>query len=466
MRSKPLHRDYTNLFPHIARLVDISAVILSAFVVFVLPQWPAPLNVQNYQLAVLIGTLLVLIVFPLFNVYRSWRGRGWLVHIRTIAIAWMMVIMLLIFIAFITKTSALYSRQWLILWSVTGFGSLIGSRLLLGQVIKYLRLQGWNHKRIIVLGAGKLGRRVARQIRESNNIGYDIVAFFDDNGELHGREFDGIPVKGNIDQVPTLLAHDQVDEVWITLPMRAEQRLAEILHDLRHSTAAVRFVPDIFNLHLINHSIAEIAGMPVLNLSESPIHGINAVAKFIEDKILASIILVLISPLMMVIAIGVKLTSPGPVFYRQERVSWNGRRFMMLKFRTMPVDAENNTGPVWAKAGEQRATKLGMFLRRTSLDELPQFINVLRGDMSIVGPRPERPVFVGKFKDEVPHYMKKHLVKAGITGWAQVNGWRGDTDINKRIEYDIQYIENWSVWFDLRIIFLTLLKGFIHKNAY
>jgi putative colanic acid biosysnthesis UDP-glucose lipid carrier transferase len=182
--------------------------------------------------------------------------------------------------------------------------------------------------------------------------------------------------------------------------------------------------------------------------------------------VLAWIILLLFGPVMIAIAIGIKLTSPGPVLYREERVGWNNRPFEMLKFRSMPLNIEAQSGPIWARAGENRATSFGAFLRRTSLDELPQFINVLKGEMSIVGPRPERPAFVDKFKDEVPHYMKKHMVKAGITGWAQVNGWRGDTDLNKRIEYDLYYILNWSVWFDLRIAVQTVFMGFFNKNAY
>jgi len=206
--------------------------------------------------------------------------------------------------------------------------------------------------------------------------------------------------------------------------------------------------------------------LPVIDLNASPLVGINRFIKELEDKILSLLILIIISPLLLFIAIGIKLTSPGPVFFRQERVSWNGRPFAMYKFRSMPVDVENTSGPVWAKSDEQRATGLGAFLRKTSLDELPQFWNVLKGDMSIVGPRPERPFFVEKFKEEVPDYMKKHLVKAGITGWAQINGWRGDTDINKRIEYDLFYVENWSLWFDLKIIILTLFRGFVHKHAY
>ncbi len=194
--------------------------------------------------------------------------------------------------------------------------------------------------------------------------------------------------------------------------------------------------------------------------------GINQLVKFVEDRSLAAVILLLTSPLFAAIAVGVKLSSPGPVFYSQERVGWNGRRFMMLKFRSMPVQAENSTGAVWATRQDNRTTRFGRLLRRTSLDELPQFINVLKGDMSIVGPRPERPIFVDEFKHKIPDYMKKHLVKAGITGWAQVNGWRGNTDLAKRIEHDLYYIENWSLAFDLKIMLLTLFKGMMHENAY
>jgi Undecaprenyl-phosphate glucose phosphotransferase len=238
------------------------------------------------------------------------------------------------------------------------------------------------------------------------------------------------------------------------------------LHELRHQTITTRLLLDIFGLNILNSSISKLAGFPVLNVRSSPMIGGNRLIKALEDRFLAGIILLLISPLFLLIPLAVKLSSPGPVFYRQKRISWNGKEFDMLKFRTMPVDAEAITGPVWAREGEQRATKIGAFLRKTSLDELPQFINVLLGDMSIVGPRPERHVFVEEFKEKIPGYMQKHLVKAGITGWAQVNGWRGNTSLEKRIEYDLYYIENWSFLFDLKIIFLTCLQGFVNKNAY
>jgi putative colanic acid biosynthesis UDP-glucose lipid carrier transferase len=225
-------------------------------------------------------------------------------------------------------------------------------------------------------------------------------------------------------------------------------------------------VPDIYGFHLLNHSLTDIAGLPVVSLTETPMSGINSVIKTVEDYVLATLVLICTAPLLLAIAVGVKLSSPGPVLYRQERVTWKGERFAILKFRTMPLEVEDASGPVWSQRGERRATRFGAFLRRFSLDELPQLVNVLRGDMSLVGPRPERPEFVAQFRKEIPGYMQKHLVKAGITGWAQVNDLRGDSDLRRRIQFDLYYIENWSFWFDLRILTLTVLGVFRSRNAY
>ncbi len=262
------------------------------------------------------------------------------------------------------------------------------------------------------------------------------------------------------------MSAEDIDQVWMALPLRAEMRSKQLLEQLRNTTAQVCFVPDIYGFQLLNHSMTEVAGLPVINLTESPMAGANQMTKAIEDYLLASLIVVAISPLLLALAIGVKLSSPGPVLYRQRRVTWNGAEFAILKFRSMPVDAEAATGPTWAKPEEDRATPFGRFLRRWSLDELPQFFNVLKGEMSIVGPRPERPEFIERFRDQIPGYMQKHLVKAGITGWAQVNDLRGNTDLGKRIEYDLFYIENWSVWFDLRIILMTIGQVVKSRNAY
>jgi putative colanic acid biosynthesis UDP-glucose lipid carrier transferase len=465
MFPRGLMREYSRPLSVVARVMDVLCVLIGGLLAYSwrFGQWEMPVR---YQVSVLLALVFTAIFFSLSGIYRSWRGQGWLQQARILTFAWLSVVIVLLILAFMTKTSTSYSRQWMGAWAICAWSFLILFRFSLTHFLRIMRSSGFNQRRIVVVGAGDLGRRIAGNLKNAEWTGLNLVGFFDDNPDLHGTTIEGIKVRGSVNKLSVMAERSHIDEIWLALPLRAEQRVKEILYELRHCTATVRFVPDIFGLRLLNHSIAEVAGLPVLNISESPMYGLNRVIKFLEDKIIAGSILTLISPLMVAIAIGVKLSSPGPIFYRQKRVSWNGRPFMMLKFRSMPVDVERGTGAVWAKSGEDRATKFGAFLRRTSLDELPQFIDVLKGNMSIVGPRPERPVFVEKFKDEIPDYMKKHMVKAGITGWAQVNGWRGDTDLKKRIEYDLYYIENWSLWFDLKIIFRTLFSGFVHKNAY
>ena len=291
--------------------------------------------------------------------------------------------------------------------------------------------------------------------------------FYDDDARLAGGDVDGIPILGNIDRIADdLEREDPADQVWIALPLRAEARIREVLIAMRQTTSVVRFVPDIHSFHLLHHSVSEVAGLPLLTLTDSPHTGIDSTLKSLEDFVLASLLLLAGIPFWIAIAIGVKVSSPGPVFYRQERVTWNGQKFAMFKFRSMPEDVESGSGPVWSRQGEERATRFGSFLRRYSLDELPQLLNVLKGDMSLVGPRPERPEFVREFRQRIPGYMQKHLVKAGITGWAQVNDLRGDSDLEQRIQYDLYYIDNWSLWFDMRILALTLWHILTSRNAH
>jgi Undecaprenyl-phosphate glucose phosphotransferase len=228
----------------------------------------------------------------------------------------------------------------------------------------------------------------------------------------------------------------------------------------------VRLVADVPNMAGVSLTTTFFEGMPIVGLRESPHFGVNVVIKRVMDIVLAALALIVLSPIMLAIALAVKLTSKGPIFYRQERCGLNGEPFQMLKFRSMRVDAESETGPVWAGKHDERKTPIGAFLRKTSLDELPQFINVLKGDMSIVGPRPERPVFIEKFKKTIPNYMARHAVKCGITGWAQVHGWRGNTSLRKRIQYDLHYIIHWTPWLDLKIMLLTVWNGLVHRNAY
>lgn len=453
----------------ISRVIDVLIVMLCGLGVYYIQfelKGQVSLIPQNYLLVLVFSSFLCLLVFPVFSVYTSWRGKNFLHQARMILGAWVTVLSLVVLLLFLVKVSTDFSRLWFVSWGVSSFILLVSARKISFILLDVLRKRGFNHKRIVVIGAGELGQEVVSRVQSSSWAGFDVLAFFDDDTSLSNGKFFGIPVLSNIDNLPQFVTENNIDEVWIALPLRAEERMQSVMYGLRHNLVNIKLLPDIFGMRLINHSVSDMLGLPMVALSATPMDGINRYVKAVEDRVIAFLILILISPVMLLVSIGVKFSSPGPVFYKQERVGFNGNVFNMLKFRSMPVDVEKNTGAVWAKAGENRATKFGSFLRKTSLDELPQFINVLIGNMSIVGPRPERTVFVEKFKDEIPDYMKKHLVKAGVTGWAQINGWRGDTDLGTRIEYDMFYIENWSLWFDLKIIFLTIFKGFVDKNAY
>jgi putative colanic acid biosynthesis UDP-glucose lipid carrier transferase len=465
MFSKGVLREHSSTLILVMRSLDVLAIVVAAAVAyrFTVGEWPIR---ETYQVGIALGLVCAFVSFDSFALYRAWRGISTMIELRALTAAWVAAFVALVCLLAVTGGLERISLGWLLTWTASGWGVLVIFRVVLRFVLRWIRTEGYNQRRVVIVGMSSRGMQIAQRIRRSTWTGLQVVGFFDERCPARTGASDKLPCLGHPQDLARYVAENQIDQVWVVYPLKAEERVKEVLHLLRHSTVDVRYVLDIFGFDLCNHSINEVAGIPILNLSASPLRGMNAFLKAAEDRVLALLILTIISPLMLAIAVGVKLSSPGPVFYRQERLSWNNRPFMMLKFRSMPVAAESDSGPVWAKAGENRATKFGAFLRRTSLDELPQFINVLKGDMSIVGPRPERPVFVEQFKDEIPSYMKKHLVKAGITGWAQIHGWRGDTDLAKRIEYDLYYIEHWSLWLDLRIVFMTIFKGFIHKNAY
>lgn len=478
--QKGLLQKHAELFSLIFRLLDLAAILLGALAAYWLRFGDLALT-PPYQVALALVVLMALAAFPAFGLYQPWRGADLWEELRKVTFAWAMLMASCAVLTYMTKTGALYSRLWFGTWVLTVGCLLILVRLVLRVALKRLREKGFNTRKIAILGAGRLGREVAQKLRSASWSGLQASAFFDDDPTLQGKKVDGIPVLGTLDDVSEVISGDyshghvdnsglerntSVDQVWIALPLSASERLKILLPTLDQSSVTVQFVPDFFGFKLVNQSVEQIAGIPIVNLSSTSIAGTDRLLKEIEDRILATIFLILASPLLATIAIGVKLSSPGPVFYRQTRVTWAGEPFEMLKFRSMPVDAERKTGPVWARRGEPRTTKFGALLRKTSLDELPQFINVLKGEMSIVGPRPERPHFIKEFRKKVPMYMRKHLVKGGITGWAQVNGWRGQTSIERRIEHDLYYIENWSIGFDFKIMLLTVVRGFVSTNAY
>jgi putative colanic acid biosynthesis UDP-glucose lipid carrier transferase len=423
-------------------------------------------NFDLYLAFLLAAMLAIAALFPAFGLYAPQRGASLAEELRSLLLAWLVIGALTATSLFATKSGASFSRFWVGAWLTSGFVATALARVGVRIALRRLRRHGWNLRHIAVAGAGALGHLLADRLDAAPWAGFNIVGFYDDDAAQLGKRVRAHPVKGTIDDLLRTVADGGIDQVWVTLPLRAEGRIREMLERLREHAVEIRFVPDIYGFHLLNHSFTEIAGLPVISLTETPMTGVNRVTKAVEDYVLASVVLLVLSPLMLAIAAAVRLSSPGPVLYRQERVTWNGERFRMFKFRTMPIDAERHSGPVWSRREERRATPVGRFLRRFSLDELPQLFNVLRGEMSIVGPRPERPEFVEQFRREIPGYMQKHLVKAGITGWAQVNDLRGDTDLAQRINYDLYYIEHWSPWFDLRILALTLWHILTTRNAH
>lgn len=462
-----LLRERATLLSFVTRALDAIAVLLAGWVAYCIRmgQWELP---QRYQLALLLGGLITLVVFPVLGIYHSWRGQRILSQTQRVGAAWLAVAVMLIVLGTATKTSAYFSRQWMILWFVMGYALLVSFRAGLTMFLRGMRKRGWNHRKIIIVGTGPLASDVARHIDEATWTGLEITAFFTQEVPQTADRFQNVPLL-SLSKISSYVDTHQIDEVWFALPVGSEGRIRDVLHDLRHSTVTVRYVPDIQGFRLLNPAISEIAGMAVLDLNVTPMRGINRVVKAVEDKVLALVILVLVSPLMVAIAIGVKLSSRGPVIFKQRRHGWDGKPIKIYKFRTMVVHSEADGFVTQATRNDPRVTRFGALLRQTSLDELPQFLNVLQGRMSIVGPRPHAIAHNEEFKNLIDEYMQRHKVKPGITGWAQINGWRGETDniekMKKRIEFDLYYIENWSLWFDLKIIALTTFRGFIHQNA-
>jgi Undecaprenyl-phosphate glucose phosphotransferase len=321
-------------------------------------------------------------------------------------------------------------------------------------------------KRILIAGSGELGRLVADKILEHRELGYQIIGFVDDRAAGDHLGYRGLPLLGTIDDAAEIAQLEAIDHLYIALPPEQHLRMIELIESTSREIVDVKVVPDLLQVIALRARLEDLDGIPVINVNDVPLQGFNSIVKRAIDIAISFAALMIFGIPLAVIALMVRITSNGPVFYRQERMGLDGKPFSIVKFRSMHDHAEKDTGPVWAQKDDPRVTALGRFLRRSNIDELPQLWNVLTGDMSIVGPRPERPHFVEQFRHRIPQYMLRHKVKAGLTGWAQVNGWRGNTPLEKRIEYDLYYIENWSVRLDLKIMWLTIVKGFFDKHAY
>lgn len=461
-----LLRAHSGTLMIVLRVADLAVIPLALWMAHPSTWNPAAaLPWPEWDSALVVTLLCAGIVFERFSLYRPWRGQSLGTEVRALLGAWLSLMAILALIHWLLRPQHPHSAWQVLAFVLGGAILLVAERLALRLALRELRRRGLNQRHAILVGMGVLGAQVHQQLSQASWAGIRMLGYFDDRGEARQQVPAGLPCLGRVADLASYLQSHAVDQVWICLPLSAERRVAQILHELRHSTADIRYALDVTGFNPLNYSLGEVAGIPVLNISATPLSGGGRLIKEVEDRVLAVLALALLWPLMLAIAIGVRLSSPGPVFYRQTRVSWNGKPFEMLKFRSMPLTAESG-GPQWTREDDRRATGFGRFLRRSSFDELPQFINVLRGEMSVVGPRPERPFFVEQFKDRFPGYMKKHMVKGGITGWAQVHGWRGNSDLAKRLEFDLYYIEHWSLWLDLRILVKTVAGGFLHKNAY
>ena len=360
----------------------------------------------------------------------------------------------------------LFSRMFLFEFGIVNTAAIILQRNILRYIMVAVRKKGLNQKTILVVGYSRGAEGFLDRVRNNARWGYRIYGILDDSMAI-GTTFEKYSVIGRLSDLPGILEKNEVDEVFVTLRLREYEKLEEVVHTCEKAGVMTKFVPDYGNLMSNNPYTEDLLGLPVIYVRQVPLNDIiNAFLKRTMDIVGSLAAIVLFSPVMLVTAILVKLSSPGPVIFKQERVGLHNKPFMMYKFRSMGVQKEEDEKGEWTTKNDPRVTKVGKIIRKTSIDELPQLFNVLSGKMSLVGPRPERPQFVEIFREEIPRYMVKHQVRPGMTGWAQVNGYRGDTSIRGRIDHDIYYIENWSLGLDIKILFLTIFKGFINKNAY
>jgi len=407
-------------------------------------------------------TPLALLILRSFHIYRSARTS------RLSQEMWTLVQGIVI----VTALAALGSyavrgeiaRSVLVLFLLLATFALCGAHLAVRLTLRALRRRGRNLRHVLVVGTGELALRIARKMATHTDYGFEVIGLVSAHAAEVGSRLEGYPVLGSVADLPGVVEKTGAELVYVALARTEHEAELEVLERLGDSTVAVRLVPDLARKFTLNASVEDFDGTPIVLVTESPEQGWNLVVKRGFDLVVSALLLVTLSPILLLIAIWVKLDSPGPALYGQERVGANGRRFRMLKFRTMRTDAEAD-GPQWSRNADPRRTPGGSILRRLSLDELPQLWNVLVGHMSLVGPRPEQPVFVDQFRASIPRYMLRHHVKSGITGWAQVNGLRGDTPLERRIDYDLYYIENWSMAFDLKILFLTVFRVFRDPSA-
>jgi len=459
----------TVFFAILTVVIDIAMMALAFVCSYYLRLWTGPLPpvdigpLGNYLGVMLIQILTLLTVFFFAKLYHHQRGLSHVDEFYSVFVAVSVgTIMSVAANSFIIRNGPDYSRRMIVFsWALT-IGLVTVGRLLYARVKWALQSRGMGVARVLIVGTGETGRMILRAIQRSPGLGYKVVGMVSKDSQ---DSCEGVPVLGNTEELPLLIKGHYIDEVIIALPEASSGEILPIISDCHRAKVTTRVYPNVFQLITSDLSIGHLGGLPLLTVRDTVLRGWKLTLKRAMDLIGSSVLLVLLSPPMLLTALLVKLDSPGRAFYTQERMGLDSKPFQMIKFRSMKEGAEDETGPVWAVKGDPRRTRLGPFIRRFSIDEMPQLINVFMGDMSLVGPRPERPMFVQQFKQVIPRYTDRHQEKAGMTGWAQVNGLRGDTSVVERTKYDLYYIENWSMLFDLKIIIKTLFIFFRDKAA-
>ena len=428
------------------------------------------LSCEVYMKALIFIVPLYLLLYYAFNLYTPKRAQGRRLELSNIIMA-NTVGILIVFAGFFlvlsyTEEAKNFSRSMFAYFYIFNIVLEEVERLVVRGFLRSIRRRGYNQKHILLVGYSKAAEQYIDRIKQNPQWGYNIRGILDDN-IARGTVYKGVKVIGSIENLTFILPENKLDEIAITLGLEEYYKLEKIVSQCEKSGVHTKFIPDYGNIIPTRPYTEDLLGLPVINIRYVPLSNtFNAMVKRLMDIVGSIICIVIFSPVMLLSAILVKITSSGPLIFKQERVGLHNEKFMMYKFRTMYVQTEEEEKKGWTQKNDPRVTKVGGFLRKTSLDEFPQLFNVLKGDMSLVGPRPERPQYVEKFREEIPRYMIKHQVRPGMTGWAQVNGYRGDTSIRKRIEHDLYYIENWTLGLDIKILFLTVFKGFINKNAY
>ncbi|MBI3535212.1 MAG: undecaprenyl-phosphate glucose phosphotransferase [Deltaproteobacteria bacterium] len=464
---------YHKIAGGIFRLVDACVIgvtwLCAYFLRFYFPLIDTPKSLPPFSTYATLTPLVIflwVIVFSSMRVYQSHRMLRRTHEVYLLIKAHMIALLLFIVLTYLISEYK-YSRLIMFYFGTFSLFFLIIFRLALRNFLRTMRKKGYNLRYAIGVGEGPILETVIAKIEKFPELGIRLVGVL--THELSDiKNIKGKPVLGHFTEIQRIISEKNIDEVLIALPRKQTQELDQILRLLHNETVSIKLLPDLHEYITLGCEVEDFEGFPLVNLNDSPLEGWGGIIKRITDLVLSCLLIILFTPLMLAIALIIKLTSRGDIFYTRKRMGLDGKLFKMIKFRTMVTnfDEEKGTAAWSTKKNDKRLTAFGSFFRTTSLDELPQLFNVFKGEMSLVGPRPERPVFVEKFRKDIPHYMLRHKVKAGMTGWAQINGWRGDTSLSNRIEFDLYYIKNWSYFFDFKILFVTLWKGFINRNAY